>query len=101
MAIAGGLARLLGGDDVASPVPLPEGVTLRSSRLIPAVGGRLSGMGRAAAAVTLGRTILVHPSIRVTERLVRHELVVRRVVEPAQAQRRGAIVRRAAIARVR
>lgn len=68
------VARLAGRAAVASPVPLPEGVTLRSSRLIPALGGVLSGMGGTAAAVTLGRTILVAPGVAVSERLVRHEL---------------------------
>lgn len=58
--------------------PLPEGlpahVALRHSRWIPSLAGRLSGMGGPAAAVTLGRTILVHPDIIVTPELLRHEL---------------------------
>lgn len=68
------VARLAGGAVVSSPVPLPAGVSLRSSRLIPALGGLLSGMRGPAAAVTLGRTILVRPGTSVTARLVRHEL---------------------------
>lgn len=52
----------------------PAGITIRAGRWIPAVGGRLSRMGRAAAAVTLGRTIVVHPEARLTPRLLRHEL---------------------------
>lgn len=53
---------------------LPEGVAARWSRLVPRLGGWLSGMGGPAAAVTLGRTILVHPDAVVTDRLIRHEL---------------------------
>ena len=73
--IIDGAARVLGGAGVASPVSLPPGVSLRSSRLIPLAGGLLSGMGGPAAAVTLGRTILVAPGTLVTPRLVRHELM--------------------------
>lgn len=72
--VVDGLARLMAGDDVVSPVALPAGVALRTSRFIPAIGGRLSGMKGPAAAVTLGRTILVHPEVAPTARLVRHEL---------------------------
>lgn len=74
MSVVDGLARLMSGDEVPSPVALPPGVSLRASRAIPAIGGVLSGMGGPAAAVTLGRTVLVHPGARLTERLVRHEL---------------------------
>lgn len=55
-------------------VPMPPGVEVRTSRLVPLLGGHLSGMGRPAAAVTLGRTILVHPAVRPGVRLLRHEL---------------------------
>ncbi|HUG39872.1 MAG TPA: DUF4157 domain-containing protein [Longimicrobiales bacterium] len=72
--IVDGVARLAGRGAVASPVTLPDRVALRSSRLIPVLGGFLSGMGRPAAAVTLGRTILVYPGAVVSARLVRHEL---------------------------
>lgn len=68
------VARLVGGPGVPSPVPLPTGVTLRQSMLVPRVAGWLSGMKGPAAAVTLGRTILVNPSNRLTSRLIRHEL---------------------------
>lgn len=68
------MARLLGGPVVPSPVPLPRGVTFCYSRLVPRIAGRLSGMRGSAAAVTLGRTVLVNPDIRLTGRLVRHEL---------------------------
>jgi hypothetical protein len=67
------LGRLL-GSVVDHPADLPPRVVVRAGRLVPAIGGRLSGHGRAAAAVTLGRTIIVHPDIRLTDRLLRHEL---------------------------
>lgn len=67
-------ARLLGGEAVPSPIPLPVGVTFRQSRLVPKIAGWLSGMGGPAAAVTLGRTVLVDPEVRLTPRLVEHEL---------------------------
>lgn len=68
------VARVLGGSHVSSPVPLPPGVSLRHSALIPRIAGWLSGMKGPAAAVTLGRTILVNPGVRVSERLIHHEL---------------------------
>jgi len=57
-----------------SPEPLPDGVAPRSARWLPGLAGRLSGMRQPAAAVTLGSTIVVHPSVRITTRLVKHEL---------------------------
>ncbi|HUF12729.1 MAG TPA: DUF4157 domain-containing protein [Longimicrobiales bacterium] len=54
--------------------PLPAGVELRVGRWVPALAGRLSGMRRSAAAVTLGRTIVLHPDVRLDDRLLRHEL---------------------------
>lgn len=68
------VARMVGGASVPSPVPLPPGVTLRHSRLVPRLAGWLAGMRGPAAAVTLGRTILVNPSIRTSARLISHEL---------------------------
>jgi len=68
------IVRALARNEVPSPEPLPPGVSLRRVTWIPALGGLLSGMRRAAAAVTLGRTILVHPAARITPRLIRHEL---------------------------
>ena len=65
---------MLGGSKVPSPVALPHGVSVLESRLVPRIAGWLSGMGGPAAAVTLGRTILVQPGVRLTDRLVRHEL---------------------------
>jgi hypothetical protein len=59
---------------VDAPVFVPPGVAVRQGRLITAIGGRLAGMRRPAAAVTLGRVILVHQEVRVTARLLRHEL---------------------------
>ena len=53
---------------------LPRGVALRSSRWLTALGGRLARMRGPASAVTLGRTIVVHPDAELSERLLRHEL---------------------------
>jgi hypothetical protein len=58
----------------ATVEPVPEGVYVRAAKWLPAIAGRLSGMRGPAAAVTLGRTIIVHPNVRLTSRLVRHEL---------------------------
>lgn len=74
IAVAELIARAAAGAEVPSPVPLPPGVALRGSRLVPLIGGILSGMRGPAAAVTLGRMILVHPRARLTARLIRHEL---------------------------
>lgn len=52
---------------------LPRGVTLRRNRWIPALGGWVARLGGPAAAVALPGTILVHPRVHPTERLVRHE----------------------------
>lgn len=49
-------------------------VVLRVGRWIPRIGGLLAGSWRPAAAVTLGRTIIVHPDATLTRRLLRHEL---------------------------
>lgn len=53
---------------------LPRGVALRSSRWLTGLGGRLARMRGPASAVTLGRTIVVHPDAELSERLLRHEL---------------------------
>ncbi|HET7275263.1 MAG TPA: DUF4157 domain-containing protein [Longimicrobiaceae bacterium] len=53
---------------------IPDGVVLREGRLLPKLGGWLARMPRPAAAVTLGRTIIVHPEARLTDSLLRHEL---------------------------
>lgn len=72
--LLGWMLRAVTAGGVEPPEPIPDGVALRHSRWIPALGGWLSGMGRPAAAVTLGRTIVVHPRARLTPRLIRHEL---------------------------
>ena len=53
---------------------IPEGVVLREGGLIPRIGGLLGRMGGAAAAVTLGRTIVVNPGARLSRQLLVHEL---------------------------
>jgi hypothetical protein len=53
---------------------VPRGVVFRVGRLVPAIGGVLAKMGGPAAAVTLGRTIVVHPGVRLSRRLLVHEL---------------------------
>lgn len=53
---------------------LPEGVTLRAGRLVPKIGGIFGRMRGAAAAVTLGRTIVLNPDARLTRELLVHEL---------------------------
>lgn len=68
------MARLVGGQEVRPPLPLPAGVEVRQSRVVPRIAGWLSGMGGPAAAVTVGRTILLNPDVRLSERLLRHEL---------------------------
>jgi hypothetical protein len=62
------------GRRVATPPDLPAGVAVRAGRWIPAVGGWLSGHRGPAAAVTLGRTIVVHPGAALSARLLRHEV---------------------------
>jgi hypothetical protein len=57
-----------------SPEPVPPGVAVRTAAWLPGLAGILSGMGGPAAAVTLGKTIVVHPSIKLSSRLVKHEL---------------------------
>jgi hypothetical protein len=52
----------------------PAGVIVRRGRWVTALGGLLAGQRRAAAAVTLGRTIVLHPDVPLTPRLLRHEL---------------------------
>lgn len=68
------LARAAGGESVPVGVPLPPEVRVRRSALIARMGGLFAGMGGPAAGVTLGRTILLHPDVRPTARLLRHEL---------------------------
>jgi hypothetical protein len=65
---------ILLGRRMAAPTGTPREVVIRSGRWVPAIGGFLSGHRRAAAAVTLGHTIIVHPDVQLSERLLRHEL---------------------------
>ena len=67
------LGRLF-GREVTGVAATPQDVVIRAGRLVPLIGGRLSGMNRPAAAVTLGRMIIVHPDVPMTDRLLRHEL---------------------------
>jgi hypothetical protein len=53
---------------------LPPGVRVMRGALVPALGGRLARLGAPAAAVAIGRTIVVHPATALTDRLLRHEL---------------------------
>jgi hypothetical protein len=53
---------------------VPPGVNVRVGRLLPALGGFFARMGGSAAAVTLRRTIVVHPDVRLTRRLLAHEV---------------------------
>lgn len=68
------LLRTVFRESASLPEDVPHGVAVRKSRIIPAVAGVLSGMKHPAAAVTLGDTILVHPGVPLTARLLRHEL---------------------------
>lgn len=67
------LGRLF-GREVTRVAGTPQDVVIRAGRLVPLIGGRLSGMSRHAAAVTIGRMIIVHPDVPLTDRLLRHEL---------------------------
>lgn len=52
----------------------PDGVNVVRNAWICALGGRLAGMRGPASAVTLGRTIVLHPDVAPSQRLMRHEL---------------------------
>ena len=67
------LRPLLGTPVRQAPCALPDGVEVRAGYLVPALGG-LFTRTRRAAAVTLGDTIIVHPEVQLSERLLRHEL---------------------------
>jgi hypothetical protein len=71
------IARLLGSvltRETDVPEPLPPSVGVFRNRWVPALGGWLSGMRAPAAAVALGDAILIHPEVRLTRGLLRHEL---------------------------
>ena len=67
------LGRVL-SEEPGLPEPIPEGVGVFRNRWVPVIGGLLSGMKQHAAAVTIGDAILVHPDVRLTPGLLRHEL---------------------------
>lgn len=56
------------------PGTVPDGVVLRQGRLVPGIGGLLGRMGAPAAAVTLRRTIVLHPDVPISRDLLVHEL---------------------------
>lgn len=72
-------SRLLLGERIPPPAGLPAEllpaqVVLRRGSLIPRIGGWFGRMGMPAAAVTLGRTIVVNPNVLLSTRLLAHEL---------------------------
>lgn len=68
------LLRAVAGQPLAVSGRVPEDVVVLRGRWLPVLGGVLAGMKRPAAAVTLGRTIVVHDEASLTTRLLRHEL---------------------------
>ena len=68
------VVRALFREEISVPAPLPPDVAVRRGRLIPMLGGLFAGMRGPASAVTLGSTIIVHPRVQITGRLLRHEL---------------------------
>lgn len=54
---------------------LPPGVRVRRSKILPTLGGWLSGRWRPMSAVTIRHTIHIHPDRTLSDRLLRHELV--------------------------
>lgn len=71
-------ALFLGRRSAPDGVPegvVPSDVVLRCGRIVPWLGGLFARMGRPAAAVTIRRTIVLHPETRVTPELLTHELV--------------------------
>jgi len=73
----GRLLDLVLGEPVEAPpgMRVPEGVVIRAGRWIPVLGGLMGSMSGPAAAVTLRRSIVVHPRYRLDEKLLAHELV--------------------------
>jgi hypothetical protein len=73
------LSTLFLGERMPAPPHFPTGavppdVVLRTGRLVPWLGGILSGGSGSASAVTLGRTIVVNPDAPLTLSLLTHEL---------------------------
>ena len=65
---------LFGRQDEAVRAAVPADVAIVRGRWLPALAGRIAGIGRHMAAVTVGDTIVVHPDVTLTPRLLRHEL---------------------------
>jgi hypothetical protein len=72
--VIGRLLRLVHRQNIPLPEPAPDGVAVVRGAWIPRLGGLLSGMREPAAAVTIGSTIIVHPRVQLSPRLLRHEL---------------------------
>lgn len=75
-----GLANLVLGKRLTAAPDLPPGalppdIVVREGRLIPWLGGVLARMSGSAAAVTLGRTIVINRGVQLTASLLTHELV--------------------------
>lgn len=68
------LGRRVPPPDDIDPTLVPPGVVFREGRLVPWIGGVLGRMGAPAAAVTLRRTIVLNPGVRLTPGLLAHEL---------------------------
>lgn len=71
--------RLVLGEPVEPPPELCDecreaGVALRRGSLVTRIAGLLGRMGGPATAVTLGRTIVLDPTARLTRALLAHEL---------------------------
>lgn len=67
--------RFVLGEPVEAPPGTPAHVTIRRGRIVPGIGGLLARMNGPAAAVTLGRTVVVSPDAPLTPGLLAHELV--------------------------
>jgi Domain of unknown function (DUF4157) len=68
------IVRMLSRSDSRVDTQLPGGVLVRRARWLPVLGGALARMRGPAAAVTIGATIVVHPDVRLSQTLLRHEL---------------------------
>jgi hypothetical protein len=66
------LRRIAG--EIQPEIAHAPGVAIVRGAWIPRLGGFLAGMAGPAAAVTLGNTIIVHPDVALTPRLLSHEL---------------------------
>ncbi len=67
------------GPAVPAPADVPAGVStagvvFRRGALVPAIGGIMGRMKGPAAAVTLRRTVVVHPAVSLSPALLVHEL---------------------------